>query len=110
MLSLSFDARIMSEYADVLARPRFQFDEDQTQMLLEYIRTEGQVVTSEPLPAKLPDTADEPFLEVALAGRVQCLITGNMKHFPAPGRQGMTVLSPSEFLDFYRQERRLRKS
>ncbi len=108
MLSLSFDARIMSEYADVLTRPRFQFDEGQIQMLLEHIRTEGQVVASEPLPTKLPDAADEPFLEVALAGKVQCLITGNMRHFPGPGRQGMSVPSPSEFLDFYRQGRRLR--
>lgn len=108
-LSLCFDARTMGEYVDVLGRPKFMFDGEQVQLLLDQIRAGGQVVAGDPLSAKLPDRADEPFLEVALAGDAQCLITGNIKHFPIAKRQGMTVLSPSEFLDFYRQEKRQRK-
>jgi len=108
-LRLCFDARILTEYADVLRRPKFQFRPEQIQALMEQIRAEGHVVAGEPLPVKLPDPADEPFLEVAVAGDAQCLITGNTKHFP-PGRcRGITVFSPREFLDHYREKSRRRK-
>jgi len=41
------------------------------------------------------------FLEVALAGKAECLVTGNLKHFPKALCQGMNVFSPSHFLEFY---------
>ena len=81
-LSLCFDARILSEYSDVLARPKFRFEAEEGYSLLDQIRTEGQAVAGDLLRKKLPDPADEPFLEAALAGNAHCLITGNMRHFP----------------------------
>lgn len=107
-LSLCFDARILSEYSDVLIRAKFQFDAEQIYPLLDQIRAEGQVVAGEPLRKKLPDPTDEPFLEAAIAGNARCLITGNMRHFPVAKCQGIKVLSPNEFLDFYRHEIRRR--
>lgn len=108
-LRLCFDARILTEYSEVLARPKFQFNPEQTQALLEQIKTEGLSVAGEPLPARLPDPTDEPFLEAALAGDAECVITGNTKHFPPAKRQNMTVLSPTEYLDYYRKRTRARK-
>ncbi len=35
-----------------------------------------------------------------------CLITGNHVHFPARQCQGATVLSPSDFLAFYRKHQK----
>jgi hypothetical protein len=55
--------------------------------------------------AALPDPGDEPFLEAALAGAAECLITGNLKDFPASARKGLAVLSPREFLDRYQKQR-----
>ena len=107
-LQLCFDARILTEYGEVLARPKFQFSSEQTQALLEQIKTEGLSVAGNPLPARLPDPTDEPFLEAAIAGAVDCLITGNIKHFPSAKRQGAVVLSPSEFLDYFRKRTRSR--
>jgi predicted nucleic acid-binding protein len=52
----------------------------------------------------LPDIDDEPFLEVALASGAECLVTGNKLHFPAKMRQGVKVLSPREFSDFYKKQ------
>lgn len=49
-----------------------------------------------------PDIDDETFLEVAVAARVACLVTGNQIHFSSELRQGVTVLSPGEFLAFYK--------
>lgn len=108
-LRLCFDARILTEYSEVLARPKFQFSAEQTQTLLEQIKMEGFSVAGTPLPAALPDSTDEPFLEAAIAGAVDCLITGNTKHFPPARRHGALVLSPSEFLDGYRKRNQPRK-
>ncbi len=108
-LALCFDARIATEYLEVLSRPKFGFDPDHVRSLLDQIRAEGQVVAGDPLPEELHDPDDQPFLEAALAGEVRCLVTGNVKHFPPSKRQGMRVLSPAEFLDFYRRETSERK-
>lgn len=104
-LTLCLDARVMSEYGEVLARPRFAFDEDAVAALLDFIEYRGHTVASSPLPERLPDPDDEPFLEVALACGAECLVTGNLVHFPEPLRQQVAVLSPSEFLTAYRAKR-----
>ena len=69
-LRLSFDARILSEYHEVLLRPKFKFKKDSVIALLEYIRHSGRVVASSPLPHSLPQQDDEPFLQAAIAGTV----------------------------------------
>ena len=101
-LTLSFDARILTEYEEVLSRPKFKFEKDKVSALLDYIVHRGLTVASSPLSQSFDD---EPFLEVAIAGEVECLITGNHVHFPSKLCQGVTVLSPSEFLIFYKMRR-----
>lgn len=108
-LCLCFDARILTEYEEVLRREKFHFDSEQIQALLDQIKMDGLSVAGNPLPARLPDQTDEPFLEAAVAGEAACLITGNSKHFPPTKRQGMTVSSPAEFLNHYRKQSRRRK-
>ena len=105
-LSVCFDARIFSEYTEVLRRKTFQFSPDLISTLLEQIRFEGEIVASSPLPAKLIDPDVQPVLEVASAGHAQCVITGNVKHFPVSKRYGMKVITPAEFIEFYRMERK----
>lgn len=104
-LTLGFDARILSEYGEVLARPRFGFDEDAVAALLDFIACRGHTVASSPLVERLPDPDDEPFPEVALACGAECLVTGNLAHFPEALRQQVTALSPGEFLAAYRSKR-----
>lgn len=108
-LCLFFDARILTEYADVLKRPKFHFDAELIQTFLDQVKADAQSVAARPLRGRLPDPTDEPFLEVALAGAAHCIITGNTKHFPASRRQSMRVLSPREFLEYYRQKNQPRK-
>lgn len=104
-LTLFLDARILSEYNEVLRRPRFGFDEEKIAALLDYIMYRGLIVASSPLQHSLPDPDDEPFLEVALAGKAVCLVTGNQKHFPAGRCQGGKILSPGEFLIFFKNQK-----
>jgi len=101
--ALCFDARILSEYSDVLKRPKFRFEPDKVDALLDFIAVRGQAVAAYPLPEPLPDPDDDPFLAVAIAGQVACLVTGNRTHFPARLRQGVPLLSPREFLTHYRR-------
>ena len=76
-LTLSFDARILSEYNEVLRRPRFGFEEEKVAAFLDYIVHRGRTVAPSPLSHSLPDPDDEPFLEVTLASQAVCLVTGN---------------------------------
>ncbi len=102
-LTLCLDARILTEYAEVLARPRFSFDPDAVSALLDYIDDRGQNVAAAPLDTRLPDPDDEPFLEIALACGADCLVTGNLRHFPAEACAGMRVVSASEFVGLFRR-------
>ncbi len=99
---LCVDARVMGEYEEVLLRPRFGFDPDSVAALLDYIDFRSEVAASEPLHTRLPDRDDEPFLEVALSCTADCLVTGNLGHFPHEARGNVTVLSPAEFVERYR--------
>lgn len=101
-LTLALDARILIEYQEVLARPKFRFDQDKIAALIDHIEHRGMIVAPSPLPQSLPDVDDEPFLAVAIAAQVVCIVTGNLIHFPAELCPGVTIFSPSEFLTFYR--------
>lgn len=49
--------------------------------------------------AECPDPDDDKFLELAVSGNADYLITGNLKDFPPSPFQGIPILSPAEFLE-----------
>ena len=102
-IRLCYDARIISEYDAVLHRSKFGFVPEKVEAFLEQVRVRGERVAAKPLAKSLSDQTDQMFLEVALAGKVKCLVTGNLKHFPKTHCEGMNVFSPTDFLDFYRK-------
>ena len=103
LVRVCHDARILDEYRQVLLRPAFPFDHVRVESLLDQIEADGDPVAALPLPERLPDPDDEVFLAVALAGEIRYLVTGNLRHYPEPSRQGVRVVSPREFLESYRQ-------
>jgi putative PIN family toxin of toxin-antitoxin system len=98
-LVLVVDDRILSEYRDVLARPRFGFRRADREALLEYLKQTSEAVLASPVTSELPDPGDLPFLETALEGQVDSLVTGNLRHFPKRARGPLRVESPSQFLE-----------
>ena len=96
---LCADGRILAEYTDVLRRPKFSFPEETISALLELVRSSAELISSAPLPIRLPDPDDEPFLEVALAAMADYLVTGNTNHFPSDLCLGVQVLTPRSFVD-----------
>ncbi len=105
-IALCLDARILAEYEEVLARPRFGFDPDSVAALIDYIDFRGEIVAANPLGFHLPDPDDEPFIEVAAACGADGLVTGNAAHFPPDLRADVTVLTPAEFVEWVRSRER----
>lgn len=94
-----FDERIIAEYRDVLQRKRLGLDGQTVDELLALVELIGERVSAPPLSEKVPDPSDLPFIEVALAGRADVLVTGNKKHFTRiKGLARLSIQSPREFL------------
>ena len=100
-LKLFYDSRIISEYSEVLNRSKFQFDKENVSIFVKEIEVTGTSVIPLPLEKSLPDPDDNMFLEVALAGNAECIITGNTSHYPRKLCSGIRVLSPTEFMSYY---------
>ncbi|NLU50445.1 MAG: putative toxin-antitoxin system toxin component, PIN family [Syntrophomonadaceae bacterium] len=93
-----FDDRILREYEEVLGRSRFGFEPQDVKALLDFFRSEGVTVATPPLNTELPDPDDVMFVEAAIAGTADAIVTGNRKHFPAERCSGIAVVSPVELL------------
>jgi putative PIN family toxin of toxin-antitoxin system len=102
-VTLCVDARILFEYQDVLRRPRFDIASGMIAVVTDYIKNSAETSPTIPLSVSLPDPDDAPFLEVALAAKADCLVTGNLRHFPTRARFGIRVLSPRDFLEFFKK-------
>jgi len=97
-------ARILAEYSEVLARPRFKFDPKRVREVLNKIAADGLAINaSGESNLDLPDADDEPFLAVALAASADFLVTGNLADYPPGKRQGCAVVSPAAFMEHWRK-------
>lgn len=93
------DARILAEYREVLARPKFGFDPDDIDDVVGQLERGGASVLALPVSIELPDADDLIFLEVAIAGNAAALVTGNPRHFErTSGAHRITIISPTELL------------
>ena len=89
-----YDYRILTEYRQVLGRPRFNFSDGEIDSLLEWIETSGRSIVADPINDPFIDESDKKFYEVAkFCGAI--LITGNLKHFPNDPQ----VMNVSSFLE-----------
>lgn len=96
-LTVLYDDRILSEYREVLSRPKFGLRRHDVDALVDFIAANGELITCTGLDVVLPDPDDLPFLEVADTGGATALVTGNPKHFKAVrGHHGVHVWSPTD--------------
>jgi putative PIN family toxin of toxin-antitoxin system len=98
VVHLCHDRRILAEYAEVLARPRFRFDPERAREVLVKLEQDGTSIQASDQPLDLPDADDEPFLAVALASPADYLVTGNLGDYPVEKRRSCAVVSPAEFM------------
>ncbi len=98
------DSRILAEYDLVTARPRFGFDAIERLILLDTLREIAEPVIARPMRLTLPDPDDRVFVEVAVAGQADAIVTGNTKDFvPTRGSLAVSILSPRQFVDRLRR-------
>jgi len=95
-----YNEEIISEYAEVLHRPKFGFSESDIWHFLETMTQVGihskRIASSE----VFPDPKDIVFYEVALSKDNAYLVTGNKKHFP----KTPIVVTPAEMLEILQRE------
>ena len=97
-IKIAYDFRILTEYETILQRKKFNFHPDKVEPIITQVKEEGIYVDSVPLKVSLPDPDDNPFLEIAISGKIGTIVTGNKKHFSAKLCKNIKILSPSEFL------------
>lgn len=90
-----FNNEIIAEYTEVLSRPKFNFDKETRELLVERIVFLGEDADRIAYPESLPDEDDRVFYEVALSTDDAYLVTGNIKHFP----KTPIVVTPAQMLD-----------
>ena len=106
-ITIQYDSRILQEYKEVLRRKKFGFDEGLITPLLDYVRSEGEYVTAEPIGGRrIVDKDDRMFYEVATTGKARCLVTGNKDHYP----DEETIKSPKQFVELYLTENEEQKT
>ena len=99
-LQLLLDSRIVAEYDEVTIRPRFGFHPVERRALLNTLRSVAEDVVAAPFVGGLPDPDDRMFVEVALGGRGDVIVTGNVRHFPlGRSRLGFAILTPRQLIE-----------
>lgn len=95
------DDRIESEYREVLGRPKFRAIDAarRASMLASVLENSVRMGEIARFEGALIDDDDRVFIEVALAGGADALVTGNLKHYPTT--LGFEVLSPAALLARY---------
>jgi putative PIN family toxin of toxin-antitoxin system len=96
-----YDDRILSEYREVLLRPKFGFKALDVDILIDYLEAEGIRITPSVINEPLVDKDDIPFLEVAISGKADALITGNKRHFKTKTAKRLKIINPEEFLELW---------
>lgn len=90
---------IVAEYREVLARPKFKFDQETIDVFIDGIVDRGIFVDAVSIEEVIPDPKDIVFYEVVTEGRREYdeayLVTGNIKHFPVKS----FVVTPKEMAD-----------
>jgi uncharacterized protein len=88
---------VIQEYIEVVHQPKFARFAFPPPWLEQVVETSLQLPDPTRWPHALPDPKDAIFLALAKASGAW-LVTGNLKHFPASVRDGVTVIEPSDYL------------
>lgn len=99
---LLYSTEILEEIVDVLGRPRFRIkygiqDRD-VEALLALLVLRGEKVTPSQRIEACRDPKDDKFLEIAVEGRAEILVTGDQDLLVLSPFQGIPFVTPAEFL------------
>jgi putative PIN family toxin of toxin-antitoxin system len=90
---------ILDEYAAVLARRKFGFEDAEIRALIEMLQEKGLFFEPAPATGLSPDPGDDDFIACALQAAADFIVTGNKKHFPEASCGKCRVVSARELTD-----------
>jgi putative PIN family toxin of toxin-antitoxin system len=96
---LILSEEIRDEYAAVLNRPKFKLPPWVVQELLGHIRDQAEwIVQSSEIKAVARDPSDNKFLEAAVTGQADWLVSGDKDLLDLGEFDGIPIIPPREFL------------
>jgi uncharacterized protein len=97
-----YSTEMIVEIIDVLGRPtfrtRYQIEPDDITGLINLIRLRGELVTPVRRVTACRDPNDDRFLEAALAGNADCVVSGDADLLELTPFENIPILRPAEFL------------
>jgi uncharacterized protein len=99
-VALAISEPVLTEYEEVLSRPKFKRPAEVVTGLVIRLRTIGHLVRPKHTLAVIPHESDNRFLECAEAAQVHFLITGNKRHFP-PEWKTTKIVNAREFIEYF---------
>jgi putative PIN family toxin of toxin-antitoxin system len=103
-IQVVYSIPILLEVIDVLGRPRLRrkygIQVEDAAALINLIRLRGDLVSpNQQLVDICRDPRDNKFLDVALSGQVEAIVSGDQDLLALHPFQGIPILSPKSFLD-----------
>ena len=94
-------ADVISEVSEVLGRKKFRryVTEDQRERFLQGLLREATLVEIQETVQACRDPKDDKFLELAVNGGADCIVSGDEDLLVLRSFRGVDILSPSDFLD-----------
>ncbi len=100
--TLIYTTPIVIEIIDVLGRDHFrkkyQIQPEDVTVLINLIRLRGELVIPGRAVKVCRDPKDDKFLEAAIAGKVEAIVSGDADLLVLNPFEGINILRPSEFL------------
>jgi putative PIN family toxin of toxin-antitoxin system len=90
---------IVAEYEEVLIRPKFSFAPEHVTALLAMLGHRGEIFRPGGSQVVSSDPADTKFIQCAIAGQAEFIITGNKRHFPDSPYGTAHVVNAAELLN-----------
>ncbi|MCX6067248.1 MAG: putative toxin-antitoxin system toxin component, PIN family [Chloroflexi bacterium] len=97
-----YSTDILVEIIDVLGRPTFRqkyhIEPDDITAIINLLRLRGEVVTPQRKITACRDPKDDKFLEAALVGEADCIVSGDADLLTMTPFENIPILRPAEFL------------
>ena len=92
---------IVSEYLDVLQRPKLHLKPRTIAIIVERVYRKAEFVSPQERISNIqPDPKDDKFLEAALAGKADCIVSGDKHLLDLKEFRSIPIITGREFLDW----------
>lgn len=97
---------ILREYFEVLNRPKFKLKQETIDKITRYIYQFSEfVIPEEKIKLIEADPADDKFLEAAIAGKVDFIVSGDTHLLELKEFRSIPILSGREFMDWLQESK-----